>query len=228
MNGTGAKRWRTVVIEDQTLLRELLAYAIRSWSDRFELVAEADTGSQGLECCLRLHPELVVLDLNLHDTDAVELARRLHRSGRHCRILALSNSREPVLLNRIREVGVPGIIEMDQPIEILEEAMAEVASGRRYVPAALSQTQQGLRDDPDAFPRFLSGREQDVLRLVAQGHTSKTIARQLDLSPRSVETFRYRLMRKLGVRNTAGLMDFAFRKGLVLTPHPRLSPGSCD
>lgn len=212
----GVRRWRTILIEEQTLLRQLLAQAIRCWGDRFDLVAEVESGSDGLESCLSLHPDLVVLDLSLHDTDGIELARRLRRQLGHAHILALSDSREPVVLNRIHEVGVQGIIEMDQPIEILEEAMSEVASGRRYVTAALTRTRNGLLGDPCAFPKFLSGREQDVLRLVAQGLTSKGIARQLDLSPRTVETFRYRLMRKLGVRNSVGLIDFAFRNGLVL------------
>lgn len=210
--------FRTVLIEGQTLLRQLLALAIRSWSDRFLLVGEAADGTEAWVACCETSPHLVVIDVQLNSTDAIEFARRLRRHLPEVRILALSNSREPVLLNRIHEIGIHGCIEKDQSIEVFEEAMSEVASGRRYVTAALAQTQQRLRSDPTAFSKVLSGREQDVLRLVAQGRTSRDIADRLALSPRSVETFRYRLMRKLEVRNAAGLIDYAFRHGLVLPP----------
>ncbi|MBL9127396.1 MAG: response regulator transcription factor [Verrucomicrobiales bacterium] len=218
MKENGARRWRTVVIEEQTLVRELLVRTIRAWNDRFDLVDEAASAPEALEVCTELAPDLVVLDLALHETDGIELARQLRRRLLGTGILALCESREPVALNRIREVGVQGLIEKDQPIEILEEAMTEVAEGRRYVTAALARAQSELVDDPDGFTRVLSGREQDVLRLVSQGQTSRDIARRLALSPRTVETFRYRLQRKLGVRNTAGLIEYAFRHGLVLPP----------
>ena len=218
MKENGARRWRTVLVEEQTLVRELLAHVIRAWNDRFDLVDEAASAAEALRVCADLAPDLVVLDLALQETDGIELARQLRRRLAKTGILALCESSQPIALNRIREVGVHGLIEKDQPIEILEEAMTEVAEGRRYVTAALSRAQAELADDPDGFTKVLSGREQDVLRLVSQGRTSRDIARRLDLSPRTVETFRYRLQRKLGVRNTAGLIQYAFRHGLVLPP----------
>lgn len=220
MKTTPATRWRVQLIEEQALLRQLLAHAIASFGERFELVAASESGTEGRDACLRLRPDLVVLDLELARADAIELARSLVRLQPDTRLLALSDASDPVLLNRLDELGVPGFVDKDQPLEILEEAMSEVAGGRSYRTARWTAHQRQLRADPQAFPKFLTGREQDILRLVIRGWTSRAIAGRLDLSPRSVETFRFRLMRKLGVRNVAELMDLAFRTGLLPSRRP--------
>lgn len=207
--------WRVALIVEQALLRNLLAQAIARIGAPFELVAVAADAREAREACLRLRPRLILLDLELAQADALELARLLSRQHLGTRILALSGPTDPVSLNRLDEIGVPGFVDKDQPLAVLEEAMRAVASGKKYRTALLTTNQGRLRSDPHAFSKFLTGREQDILRLVVKGSTSRTIAHQLGLSQRSVETFRYRLMRKLEVRNIAGLMDFAFRHGLV-------------
>jgi DNA-binding NarL/FixJ family response regulator len=123
-------------------------------------------------------------------------------------------------LHRLREIGVHGFVEMNQSLEILEEAIFEVASGGTYFTALWSRIQEQLRSDPFAFTKFLSTREQEILRLVATGRTSKAIAAQLGLSLRSVETYRYRMMRKLGIQSLAGLIEFGLRLQLVAPPSP--------
>jgi DNA-binding NarL/FixJ family response regulator len=216
--------WRTVLIEGQTLLRNALAKAIRL-DDRFELLAELEDGVEGKESCLRLNPDLVVMDICLPRTDGIELAGFLIKRLPETRVLALSHWSDPFTLNRLFEAGVHGYVAKDHPWEILEEAMIEVASGRNYFPAVLRQNQENLRSDPTAFAKILSVREQEILCYVASGWTSRSIASQLNLSPRSVETYRHRILRKLGVKNLAGLIDYAYRNGFVRpetsddTPH---------
>lgn len=213
---------RTVLIESQTLLRQLLARVLRD-DPRFDLVAETADGHETEATCLRLRPDLVVLDVDLPHADGIELARRLVRRLRRSRVLALSHRRDPVCLNRLHEIRVHGFVEKDQTLDLVLEAMAEVGFGKTYFTATLCHTRDRLRADPRAFPKILTGREQDILRHVIEGRTSRDIARRLDLSPRTIETFRYRLMRKLEVGNLAGLIEFAFRNGLIeTTPQPPL------
>lgn len=212
---TTTRPTRTLLIVSPTLLRELLGQAVQAWIESFELIGEAEGSADGLALCQKLSPDLVLLDAQLEDGDSVELARLLLRRLPSVRILALLAEADPVRANRLQEVGIQGLIEMDQSVEILQEALLEVAAGRRYFTAAAVRDQCRLRDDPRAFSKFLTGREQDVLRHVLEGRTSKDIAHRLHLSPRSIETFRYRLMRKLQVRNVAGLLEFAVRHGMV-------------
>lgn len=213
---------RTVLVVGQTLLRQLLANVVAA-DRRFALLAEAGDAREAAYACQRSHPDLVVVDIDLPQADGIDLARRLVRRV-HTRVLALSQQRDPVCLNRLHEIRVHGFVEKDQPLEIALEAMLEVGSGRTYFTAALCHTRDRLRADPDAFTKILTGREQDILRHVIEGRTSRDIAHRLNLSPRSVETFRYRLMRKLEIGTLAGLIEFAFRRGLIATT-PAL-PGS--
>ncbi len=210
MNATAP--WRTILIEGQTLLRNVLAKAIRL-EDRFELLAEVEDPPEGREICVRLKPDLVVLDIRLPKMDGIELARFLRKHLANIRILALSQLNDPFALNLLAEAGVHGYVAKDHSWEILEEAMIEVASGRDYFPAALRRNQEILQSDPTAFAKILSVREQEILCLVASGWTSSLIASRLNLSPRSVETYRYRIMRKLQIKNLAGLIDYALRNG---------------
>ncbi|MBL9135462.1 MAG: response regulator transcription factor [Verrucomicrobiales bacterium] len=212
MQSTGP--WKTVVLEGQTLVRELLAKAIAD-DARFELVGEAGDGTTGREVIRRRRPNLVVVDLQMMGIDGLELIRGLRRELPRVRTLALAATPSPLMLNRAREVGVHGMVERDQSLEVFLEALGEIGEGRRYFAAEHRRTYERLQSDPQSFPKFLTGREQDILRYVVEGRTSKDIAERLDLSPRSVETFRYRLMRKLGVRNLAALIEFAFRSGLM-------------
>src|SRR5436190_11204551 len=125
--------WRTVLIEGQTLFRNVLAKAIRL-DDRFELLAELEDGVEGKEFCVELNPHLVVMD-------GVELAPFLRKHLPRTRVLALSHLDDPFTLHRLSEAGVHGYVAKDHPWEILEEAMIEVASGRDYFPAALRRNQ---------------------------------------------------------------------------------------
>lgn len=205
-----------MVLEGQTLVRELLAKAI-SGDGRFDLVGDAGDGESGRESVRELRPDLAVIDLQMAGIDALEFVRWLRKEQPRVRVLALSTPPPPLLLNRIREMGVNGLVEKDQPLEVFLEAMGEVGAGRRYFAAEHCRTYERLRMDPQSFPKILTGREQDILRYVVEGWTSRDIAERLELSPRSVETFRYRLMRKLGVRNLAALIEFAFRTGMAIS-----------
>ncbi|MCI0539728.1 MAG: response regulator transcription factor [Verrucomicrobiales bacterium] len=176
--------WKTVLIEEQALLRNLITKSLRL-DDRFELLAEVEDGAEGRILCLRLVPDLVVMDVQLARMDGIGLARDLLQSLPKVRLLVLSQLKDAFTLNRLSEIGVHGFVEKDQSLEILEEAMVEVASGRRYFTATLCRNQERLRSDPRAFSKILNAKEQEILWCVAQGWTSKAIARRLNMSPRS-------------------------------------------
>ena len=202
--------WRTVLLEGQPLLRDLLAKSLHA-DRRFVLLAELDDPEQAAELCFRLRPTLLITDARMPQGEVTGLLQRLRQQLPATRVLVLSQSTDPLTIHRLHEIGVNGFVEKDQSLEILEEAMVEVASGRQYFTAIWSRTQAKLQSDPAAFPKFLSAREQEILRLVAAGRTSRWIAATLGLSLRSVETYRYRMMRKLGIKTLAGLIEFGVR-----------------
>jgi len=209
--------WRIVLIEDQALFRNVLAKAI-ALHPPFELVGDSATGEAGKALCLELHPDLLVTDIDLPDADGIDLAEQLLRELPGIRTLALSNLKDPFTLNRVQEAGLHGYVEKDQPLDILEEAMETVAAGETYFTAIIAENSRSLAGDPDAFSKILSKREQEIVCLVAQGLTSSAIAERVDLSKRSVETYRYRIMKKLEIENVAALVDYAYQHGFVRRP----------
>lgn len=206
--------WSTVLVEDQALLRNVLSKSIQL-DDQFDLKGDAEDGVEGLELCETHHPHLLVTDLHLPGMDGIELSRKVLSKMPDTRILVLTNLKDPYTLHQLQEIGVHGYVEKDQPLEIFEEAMVEVASGHTYFTALLHRNLSELERDDRSFVKFLSSKEQRVVALVGEGLTSKQIAEKLGLSPRSVETYRYRIMRRLDFHHASELVEYAKQQGLT-------------
>lgn len=203
----------TVIIEDQELLRNVLVKTLEM-NEAFTLLGDCPDGKAGQTMCLELKPDLVVTDIDMPEMDGISMAQSLLKALPAVRVLALTNLKDPFTINRLREVGIHGYVEKDQPLEILEEAMATVARGDHYFTAIVQQVSSQLAKDPVAFSKILSRREQDVVRLVVDGLTSKEIAKKMKLHPRSIETHRYRIMKKLELKNLVDLIAYAEKHGL--------------
>lgn len=206
--------WKTVLIARQPLFRGALARLI-ALDPRFILFAEADDAPSAREACLENAPDLIIVEVDWQRSDDFELIRALHKRQRPPRILVVAEHADSFTLARVHEASVHGCVSKEEPMEILQEAMTEVASGTTYFPAAYHENVRRLRNDPNAFSKILTCREQEVLWHVASGLTNRSIAERLNIGLRSVETYRYRLMKKLSVKNAAGLMDYASRCGIT-------------
>lgn len=206
--------WKTVLVEDQALLRNVLSKTIQLDS-RFEWIGDAEDGAQGLALCETHHPHLLVTDLHLPVMDGLELAKQALLRSPGTRILVLTNLKDPYTLHQLQEIGVHGYVEKDQPLEIFEEAMVEVASGCTYFTALLHRNLAQLEADDRSFIKFLSPKEQRVVALVGDGWTNRQISERLSLSIRSVETYRYRIMKRLNFQNASELADYARTQGLT-------------
>ena len=159
------------------------------------------------------HPQVLVLDLNMRGGASIEAIRALSERAPHTAIVILTMEDSPVFAQRALAAGALGFVSKDLADEELGEAVRAAASGAQYlsprVAARLEALQQALTDNK------LTQREVEVLRLIALGHTSVEIARQLHLSPRTIETHRAHIHRKLGLVTRAELVRYALRRGLV-------------
>ena len=206
-------RFRTVLIEHETLFRTLLARIVLM-SEKFLLVADFADLNSAHPACERLRPEVIVLDVDFQPEESIDFIEIIVQQRPATGVLAISSRNDPLLMHELSRVNVHGFIQRSEPVEMLEEALLEVAQRKRYWPAAFLQTGREFAQHAHEV-HALSTRERLLLRKVASGLTSRLIASELNLSPRSIETYRSRLMRKLGVKNTAGLVDYAFRHGLI-------------
>jgi DNA-binding NarL/FixJ family response regulator len=207
------RKWNTVVVEDQKLFRDLLARMLKS-DDRFAFLGAAEDVDTGYALCESHQPDLLLLDIQLAGSDGVDLGKRILKEFPHTRILAVTTLTDPDTINRIMEAGIHGYVEKDVEIDLLEKAMVRVASGGHFKTNRANEAISYLDKSPDSYTKFLSSREQEVLRLVAKGKTSKEVAGQLEISQRTVENHRYNIMKRLDLHSSADLIRYAIEQGL--------------
>lgn len=211
-------KFRIVLIEHEMLLRSVLARMILL-SDRFSLLADYPDAEAAKENCFQLDPEIIVVDVDFSPEESIEFIEIARKELPQAGVIALSATNDPAIVHELSRVEVQGFIQRSEPLEVLEEAMIEVAQHKRYLPAAFFRQEREFAQHAHEN-HALTTRERLLLRKVAAGLTSRSIAAEMKLSPRSVETYRSRLMRKLRVRNTAGLVDYAFRHRVILQTIP--------
>lgn len=207
--------YSTLLVEDQRLFLNLLANHLENHED-FTLVGQASDGQQGLELYKQLSPALALIDIVLPKMNGLELGEAILKFDPNAKLLAITSQMDSQTTNQIHRLGFHGYVEKEQPIEILQEAMLTVAEGGLYYTQLVRENRYKLTFDPNALHKILSRREQEILYWVAEGLTSLTIAEKLDLSPRTVENHRYRIMKKLNMETTMELVKLALKHNIKL------------
>jgi DNA-binding NarL/FixJ family response regulator len=212
---------RIMLVDDHALVREGVRHVLTS-TPGFEVVAEAGDGDTALKLAAGAAPDLVVLDLSMPGGTGLDVATRLRTQLPDVRILILSVHDHPEYVLGAVRAGAQGYLRKDTSPAELREAIRAVARGESYfspnVARHLTAAVRGETDRGTPVERLvrLAPREREVLGGIAAGETSREIAARLGLSPRTVETYRENLMRKLEIRTVAGLTRFALDAGLIV------------
>lgn len=206
---------RTILVGAPSLAWSLLAQVVRG-HPRFRLIAEFECPSALATAAPVPAADLLVVDAGASSTTGSHWEIPASPRGARVPILAVGSPRSLARCPGPTGPGIQGFVDAAQPWEILEEAMLEVAGGRPYFTAAFHRERAAA--EPAAAVRALCAREAAILREVAGGATSRMIARRLGLSLRSVETYRYRIMKKLGVGSLAALLRYAYDHGVLPAP----------
>jgi two-component system response regulator NreC len=184
---------------------------------------ELDVEIVGTECALESltddvleqHPDVLVLDLSLPGGSSLETIGRLREQAPQTEVVVLTMQDSPAIAQRALSVGASGYVTKDHADTELPEAIRAAVRGEQYVSPQVAARMEELHRALTG--RALTPREVEVLRLIALGHTSVEIARKLRLSPRTVETHRAHIHKKLGLGTRAQLVGYALRRGLVGT-----------
>lgn len=209
---------RVLLADDHTLLREGLVGILQSGGD-VQVIAQAGDGAEALDKALALRPDVVVTDVSMPRLSGIELALRLRQALPQTRVLVLTMHQDDQYVLQAVRAGASGYLVKDSPAAELLAAVRHVHAGRGHfgpqVARALAeQLQHPERAAEDPYAA-LTGREREVFRLIAEGLTTKEIARQLAISTKTAENHRARVLGKIGVRNTAELVRYALRRGLL-------------
>ncbi len=206
---------RVLLADDHALMREGLRALLATTPD-IEVVGEVRTGREAERQVARLNPGVVLMDIAMPDLNGIEAARVIHLKFPAVRIVILSMHATAEYVYRAFEAGACAYLLKEVAVEEVITAVRTVRGGGRYLSPALAES---VPDPGAGYTRgpvdSLSTRERQVLQLVVEGRTSSEIARMIHLSPKSVQTYRSRLMMKLDVGDLPSLIKFALAHGLT-------------
>jgi DNA-binding NarL/FixJ family response regulator len=201
-------------------VREGLKLLVNAQPD-MEVVGEAGDGEAAWRRALELQPSVVVMDVSLPELNGVQATRRLKESLPQIKILALTVHESRGYLKELLQAGASGYVLKRAAAEELIGAIRTIAQGGMYVdPAMGGKVQEDLVEgaDPGAAQdeNTLSLREREVLCMIAEGYSNKEIAAQLKISPKTIETYKYRAMDKTGLRSRAEIVRYVVKQGWLL------------
>jgi DNA-binding NarL/FixJ family response regulator len=214
-----------MLAEDHRVLREGLVLLLQAEGD-IEVVAEAEEGRQAVALALEARPDVVLMDIALVGMDGIEATREICATAPTVAVLILSAHAQLHLVRAALDAGALGYVLKRAEGQALRDAVRAGARGQPYFSnevflAVRERARPGRRRQEDAAsdnPRAtLTGREYEVLQMIASGFSNREIAEALQLSIKTVETHRTNLMGKLEIRDVAGLTRYAIRKGIIET-----------
>jgi two-component system response regulator NreC len=213
------KSIRILLADDHAVLRAGLRALLDAEPD-MTVVGEAATGEEAIEKTKELNPDVIVMDLSMPGIGGLEATRQLHALDEKTRVLVLTMHAEEEFLLPVLEAGGSGYVRKTRADEDLTEAIRTVArDGVFLYPNATKILLQGYKTVEAGGERTpldrLSDREREVLGLTAEGFSSSEIGEKLFISPKTVDTYRSRVMEKLGIRHRSELVRFALQTGLL-------------
>jgi DNA-binding NarL/FixJ family response regulator len=205
---------RVVLADDHVLVRQGLRSLLER--EKFQVVAEASDGQELIRLAETHHPDIAVLDISMPTLNGIEAARELGRSSPQTKAILLTQHEEEQYIHEALEVGVKGYVLKSQVASDLIHALQQVSRGGIYLSPGVSRAVvDAYRSKSERPSDPLSGRERQVLQLIAEGKSTKDVASLLGISVKTAESHRSRLMQKLDIHETASLVRYAVRRGLV-------------
>lgn len=207
-----------VLADDHHIVRQAMRALLETVPD-FKLVGEAGDGLEAVRTVERLTPGVLVCDLMMPALNGLEVARQVAQRTR-TRVLILSMHANDAYVSEALSNGAAGYVLKDCQSSELIHAIREIAAGRRYLSPQISERAIELYgrkfgNMPEDPYQTLTTREREVLQLAAEGHTNAQISERLFISPRTIETHRANLMRKLGLQNHGELIRYAVKRGII-------------
>jgi DNA-binding NarL/FixJ family response regulator len=213
------KTYSILLADDLTLVREGLAALCQAQS-QYRVVAQCAEGATALRVIESDKPDIAVLDLNLPDLFTLEIVRKLREAQVSTRIVVLSTRKDRKTVVEALRAGVNAFLLKSGPAHQMLEAFEQILDGGIYVSPSLQLDKifsPGQKSAPEDPLEALSAREYQVFCLLVEGTRAKEIAARLDLSPKTIDTYRASLMRKLDIHDVAGLVKFAIQRDLTST-----------
>lgn len=202
---------RVLIVDDHPMVAEGIEAILENYDD-IQIVGTCNAARDAIAALPRLDPDVVLMDLNMPEMGGLAATEIILEERPETRILVLSMHDSPEYIASALNHGALGYILKDVPTDEIKKAIDAVMSGERYL---CTGAQGSLEPKGGNAREALTGREQTILLRLAQGKSNKEVARELDISVRTVETHRKNIKRKLGISSTAGLTRYALEHGVL-------------
>jgi len=210
---------RILLADDHRIVREGIRTLLEKHSD-LQVVAEAGHGWEAIKLARELLPDVAILDVTMPELNGMEATRQILDENPAIKVIGLSVHIDKGIASEMFKAGASGYLTKECALEELVKAIRRVMTGQKYLSEAIAESVVGdfveLHSYSDGIkaPK-LTVKERLILQFIAEGKSTKEIAGDLDLSIKTVETHRLRIMNKLGITNVAGLVKYAIREGLT-------------
>ena len=214
------KRARILIADDHEFVRRGLRATILE-QPGWDVCGEASSGRDAVDLTRREHPDIVVLDFAMPDLNGLEAARQIHEEMPESQVLMLTMHETEGLVREALAAGVRGFILKSDAGRLLSEAIQALLDDKTYFTGKVSQLilsgylNPNARAPDEIISSRLSAREREVVQLVAEGRSSKEVAERLGISPKTAETHRTNIMRKLNLHSVTELVRFAIRNKII-------------
>ncbi|MET1254372.1 UvrY/SirA/GacA family response regulator transcription factor [Aliikangiella maris] len=207
---------KVLIVDDHELIRSGISRLL-SDDDKITVVGEASSGEEAVTKARELRPEVILMDANMPGIGGLEATRRLIRFDPDVKVIAVTVHGDEPYPTRFMQAGAAGYITKGTGIEEMTIAIKQVASGKRYLAPEIAQQMALKSVNPDEGSPFddLSDREMQVMLMITRGQKVQEISEQLFLSPKTVNSYRYRLFEKLKIENDVELTHMAIRHGVI-------------
>jgi two-component system response regulator NreC len=212
---------RVLVTDDHAIVRDGIC-ALLALTGDIEVVGEASNGREALEMVTKLSPDIVVMDIVMPLMDGLEATRRIHKGFPETKVIVLTQYEDSEYVLPVVEAGASGFVSKAAASSELTSAIRSVYRGDSFLSPSIARL---LVEDYRQMARVgkskgtseqLTNREREILKLLAEGHTTREIAQMLVLSPKTVERHKTNLMAKLDIHNRLDLFKYALRKGIIV------------
>ena len=210
---------RVLVVDDHRIVREGLVTLLER-QPGLQVVAQAETGAQAVKLARELAPDVVIMDISLPDLNGVEATRQILARPTRTKVIALSMHTDRRFVIESLKAGASAYLLKDAAFDELSQAIAAVVKGGTYLSSKISdllirEYSRKKRSGESTAYSLLTGRERQVLQLLAEGKATKQIAGSLGVSVKTIETFRQQIMNKLDLHSVAELTKYAIREGIT-------------
>ena len=207
---------KLLLIDDHKLVTDTWS-AVFEATGKFTVQGTATNAGDALQLVTRTPPEVVLCDINMLPVDGIEITKKIKELSPSSKIIGVSLHSSPAFAKRMIQAGASGYVTKNSSMTELQRAILEVHAGRKYICLEIKTNlmEQHIDSDEEAYKvRQLTKKELLVIDFLKKGLSSKEIALEMDISLKTVEVHRYNMLKKLGLRNTASLINFIHRNGL--------------